>query len=162
MIFDIYSPEEFFYSINIAWKKYKRDKQKSIEILLYVIMGLNHLREWIAPQYNPEYKCGHICWKTPTNDAERFSKTIYENASFEIIRRLCNKTKHLEKKGKVTTSSVHDLLIDDYSDVDAVRDWDRGPASAYFVDGINVINIVDEVLNFYQTEWFGKKGIIFK
>jgi len=163
MIFDIYSSEELFYSINIVWKKYKRDKQKSVETLLYVIMGLNHLREWIAPHYKPQKnKCGILCWKTPANDAERFSKTIYENASFETIRRLCNKTKHLGKKRKVTTSSDHDVPFDEWSDIDAVRNWDKAPASAYFVDGINIIHIVDKVINFYQTKWFDKKSIIFK
>ncbi|MCG2813259.1 MAG: hypothetical protein L6245_01120, partial [Thermodesulfovibrionales bacterium] len=123
IIFDIYSPEEFFYSINNAWKNYRRDKQKSVEILLYVIMGLNHLREWIAPGYNPKCKSGNKCWETPSTDAERFSKAIYNNASFKIIRSLCNRTKHL-KQMKANTSSNHDVPFDDWSDIDAVRNWD--------------------------------------
>ncbi|MBI3398729.1 MAG: hypothetical protein HY026_05805 [Deltaproteobacteria bacterium] len=157
IIFDIYSPEEFFYSINTAWENYKKGKQKSVEILLYVIMGLNHLREWIAPGYNPEKKL----WKTPSTDAESFSKAIYNDVSFEIIRDLCNRTKHL-KQMEAKTSSDHDVSFDDWSDIDAVRNWDKGPASAYSIDVIDVINIIDKVIDFYQIEWFKKKGIVFK
>jgi hypothetical protein len=156
IIFDIYSPEEFICSINKTWENYKRDKQKSVESLLYVIMGLNHLREWIAPGYNLQYKTGNKYWKTPANDAESFSKAIYNNNSFKIIRNLCNKTKHL-KQMKVYTLSYHEVPFDDWSDIDAVRNWDKGPASAYFVDDINIIDIIDKVIGFYQTEWFKKR-----
>lgn len=161
IIFDIYSPEEFFYSINTAWTNYKKGKQKSVEILLYVIMGLTHLREWIAPGYNPQYKLVKKLWEFPSTDAERFSKAIYNDASFEIIRGLCNRTKHL-KQMKANTSSDHDVSFDDWSDIDAVRNWDKGPASAYSIDGIDVINIIDKVIDFYRREWFEKSGIVFK
>lgn len=160
-VFDIYSPEEFFYSITNALENYKRAKQKSIEILLFTLMGLNHLREWIAPGYNPQYKCGKKHWKTPSTDAERFSKVIYDNASFKIIRSLCNRTKHL-KRIEMNTYSNHDVPLDDWSDIDAVRNFDKGPASDYFVDGTNIIKIIDEVIDSYRKEWFEKKGIIFK
>jgi len=152
-IFDIYSPEEFFYSINNAWENYKRSKQKSVEILLYVIMGLNHLREWIASGYDPK--------KTPTNDEEKFFQSIFNKASFKVINSLCNKTKHLQRM-KENTSSEHNVPFDEWSDIDAVRNWDKGPASDYFVDGINIIEIINEIIGFYRMEWFKKKGITFK
>ena len=161
IIFDIYSPEEFFYSINTTWANYKKGKQKNVEILLYVIMGLNHLREWIAPRYNPKCKSGKKLWKTPSTDAESFSQAIYKDASFEIIRGLCNGTKH-PKQMKANTSSDHDVPFDDWSDIDAVRNWDKGPASVYSVDGIDVINIIDKVIDLYRIEWFKKKDIVFK
>lgn len=161
MIFDIDSPEDFFYSINNAWANYKKGKQKSVEILLYVIMGLNHLREWIAPGYNPKCKSGKKSRKIPSTDAENFSKAIYDYDSFKIIRGLCNRTKHL-KQMKAKTSSEKNVPFDDWSDIDAIRNWDKGPASAYSVDGIDVINIIDKVIDFYQIEWFKKKGIAFK
>ena len=153
IIFDIYAPEEFFYSINTAWENYKRGKQKSVELLLFVIMGLNHLREWIAPKYSHK--------KPPTNDAENFYNLIFDNTSFKTINGICNKSKHLQQI-KENTSSIHNVPFDEWSDIDAVRDWDRGPASDYFIDGINIIEIVEKVIRFYDTEWFKKKGIVFK
>ena len=116
-------------------------------------MGLNHLREWIAPGYNPE--------KTPSNEQETFFQLIFKNASFKVINSLCNKTKHFQRM-KENTSSEHNVLFGEWLDIDAVRNWDKGPASDYFVDGINIIEMIDEVLGFYRTEWLEKKRVAFK
>ena len=69
-VFDILTPVEFLYSIEQSFEKYKAEKQRNIASLLYVVMGLTHLREWIAPGY----QCKGKCKKAPRNDEEKFSK----------------------------------------------------------------------------------------
>lgn len=110
-------------------------------------MGLNHLREWIAPDYDHK--------KPATNPCEVFYNTIYNEQSFKIINALCNRNKHLMTD--IKTSSVHNLPFDEWTDIDYVRDFDKGPATDYFVDDKNIIEVIDEVVKFYQTNWFDKK-----
>jgi hypothetical protein len=116
-----------------------------VEDLLYVLMGLNHLREWIAPRYDLK--------KQPSKPEESFSKEIYSFPSFTIVRSLCNRTKHMRNVSE-TTSSSHDIPFDDWTDIDAVMNFNHGPASKYLVDGRDVIEIIDDVIAFYRTKWF--------
>jgi len=147
-IFDLNTAQEFLDSICRIIKRYKSSVAKEIEYLLYVIMGLNHLREWIAPGYNPK--------NTPKNPGEVFYQDIWDNKSFQIINSICNGTKHLAKMD-LTTSSEYGIPFDDWPEVDAVRIFDLGPPSNYFVDGQNIIEIIDEAVNFYETKWFKGK-----
>jgi hypothetical protein len=86
-IFDLNTPLDFFNSIRQIIKRYKSNKVKDIEELLYIIMGLNHLREWIAPGYDLQ--------KPPKIPEETFSRAIYNTPSHETIRLLCNHSKHI-------------------------------------------------------------------
>lgn len=143
-IFDIKSSEEFFSSVLRIYDRYQRSNEKDIEDLLYVLMGLNHLREWIAPRYKPKTQ--------PSKPEEAFSKEIYSLPSFTIIRSLCNRTKHMTKV--IATASSHDIPFDDWTDIDAVRNFDLGPASKYLVNERDVIEILDDVIAFYKAKWF--------
>jgi hypothetical protein len=145
-IFDINTPLEFFNSIKRIFERYKSRQAKDIEDLLYVIMGLNHLREWIAHGYDQKH--------LPNNDRKVFCLTILNNTSYKIIKSLCEKTKHVIKKISQKTSAQYGVMFDDWPDVDAVRDFDLGPASDYFVDGKNIIKIIDEIVGFYENNWF--------
>ena len=150
-IFDISTPLDFFSSIEQSFKKYKTEKTKSIELLLYVIMGLNHLREWIAPGYNYE--------DPPANDAEEFYRLIYSESSYKTINALCNRTKHLNTRD-INTSSSYGIPFDKWSNFDSVRNIDKGPVTNYFVDDINITEIINDVIDFYKKEWFKKKNLI--
>lgn len=143
-IFDLKSSEDFFGSVLRLYDRYQRSNEKNVEDLLYVIMGLNHLREWIAPGYTPN--------DHPSKPEEAFSKEIYNLPSFTIVRFLCNRTKHMKKV--IATTSLHDIPFDEWENIDAVRDFDRGPASQYLVDGRDVIEIIDDVISFYRDKWF--------
>lgn len=152
-IFDIDSPEIFFYSIQYTFEKYKNNKEKSIESLLYIIMGLNHLRDWIAPGYDFR--------SSPQKANEFFYKLIFDEcASFQIINKLCNRTKHLTTS--VNTSSLHDLPLDEWMDIDSVKNFDRGPATDYFIDGKNIIEVMEDVIKSYKSNWFDKKTPLVK
>jgi hypothetical protein len=145
-IFDLNTPSQFFDSIRRILDRYKSSNAKDIEDLLYVLMGLNHLREWISPGYDP-FK------RQPQNPQEHFYNAIWENHSFKKIKALCNRTKHLQPISE-KTSSTHGIPLDDWPNVDAVRNFDLGPPSNYFVDGENVIEVIDEIVRFYQDNWF--------
>jgi hypothetical protein len=145
-IFDLNTSLQFFDSICRTLERYKSNNAKDIEDLLYVIMGLNHLREWIAPKYER---------RDSSNPSKDFYQNIFYNSnSYKLIKDLCNRTKHLEMKAPRTTSAQYGLSVDDWPDVDAVRDFDLGPASDYFVDGKNIIEIIDEIVAFYENNWF--------
>ena len=147
-IFDIEEPSQFFDSILRVFERYKSSRAKNVEDLLYVIMGLNHLREWIAPGYRPD--------TMPQSSAESFYAEIWdEEPNFQTMNALCNRTKHLASV-KAQTSSTHDLDIDEWPDVDSVRSFDLGPASGYQVDGRDVSEVCEEVIAFYQARWFAK------
>ncbi len=118
-----------------------------MEPLLYVIMGLNHLREWIAPGYNPE--------KTPSNEQETFFQLIFKNASFKVINSLFNKTKHFQRM-KENTSSEHNVLFDEWLDINAVRNWDKGTRTKYF--GTNQSDVY-AAIDFQKTEQGGEKVV---
>jgi hypothetical protein len=150
MIFDINSAKGLFFLINRTMKDYCDEEEKDAARLLFLIMALNHLREWIAPGYKPDR---HGTWPPESNNAERFSKDISVNCpEFEIIRKLCNKSKHINTNPP--TGSMHTLTVDDCKDWDSIADFDKGPATDYFVNGGNVIDVLSTVIDFYKTKWF--------
>ncbi|MHC4268383.1 MAG: hypothetical protein ACYSTS_07945 [Planctomycetota bacterium] len=144
-IFDLNTPEEFFRSICLVLERYKISTAKNIEDLLYVLMGLNHLREWIAPCYN---------WKNPPETpSQKFYHSIFKTPEFRTVNALCNRSKHLELRPDKTPSE-YDLKIDDWPEIDSVRNFDLGPASNYFVDGKNITNVLDGLVEYYKENWF--------
>lgn len=144
-IFDLNTPEEFFQSICRILERYKISTAKNIEDLLYVLMGLNHLREWIAPGYD---------WKNPPKSPnEEFFQSIYKTSEFKTVNALCNRTKHLIPI-REEISSEHDLKIDDWPEIDSVRNFDLGPALNYLIDGKNITNVLDGLVEYYNENWF--------
>lgn len=143
-MFDINSPDAFFRAIVRNAKQLRDEPAKETDRLLFVIFGLNHLREWIAPGYDFR--------KPPSNKGERFYQSIFSDPSFKQINQICNHTKHLSPIGVQRTS--YGLNIDDWPDFDAVESVDDGPPSGYEVDGKDVLETVFEVIEFYQRNWF--------
>lgn len=157
-IFDIGDSQEFLASIERRYEAYNRGRCKSTEDLLFIIMGLCHLREWIAPDFNPKWTASGLQWGACDSDEKSFSREVYLLESFDKIRRLCNATKHFElKHGKQPHTQVaFDSLIDDWPDIDSVASFDSGPPTCHKVDGTPVDAFIDEVLQKYRT-WFDRK-----
>ena len=151
MIFDISNAEGLFFLIKRTMKLFCEEEEKEAAELLFLIMALNHLREWIAPGYKPG-RNGE--WPPANTPEKRFSKNLYNNCyEFETIRNLCNKSKHL-KQIPEHIHTENKPLFDDWANIDSVLDFDKGPATNYLVDGENIINIINTVIDFYKTEWF--------
>ena len=129
-IFDIETPERFFHLIEQRFIRYQANVVKPTEVLLFIIMGLNHLREWIAPQFEP-ISHNPLTWPPANTPEKAFSKKVYEDADHKVIRALCNGVKHVKARGltpekpKHETSTAHDSNLDKWPDSDSVLDWMR-------------------------------------
>lgn len=142
-IFGISTPEEFLHSVEKVYQRYLQSKYS--EDLLYVLMGLNHLREWIAPGYRAGGK--------PTNAAEIFSEAIYGDADNDIVRLLCNRTKHLRK---METSTEFGVTMAEWSNLASVHSLAEGATLGHLVEDKDIIEVCDSVIDYYKKNWFGQ------
>jgi hypothetical protein len=142
-IFDIQSPKDFFRSIKISVARYHEAPNKDAQQLLYILMGLVHLREWIAPGYDAS--------RAPDSDAEKFYNLVYEEPSFRLILSLCHRVKHF--------SFISANEYGENDDFSAEAGKSLGFSSGHFVDGLNVLRHIDKVCALYEREWFAKQGI---
>ena len=148
-LFDINSPEAFFRTICRSTKILRTAQAKEMDRLLFVILGLNHLREWIAPGYE------HRTNIPPIKPEEHLFEEIFTLDSFKLLNAICNHSKHLRPfPGPVETK--YGLTIDEWPNIDSVESFDNGPPSGYSVDGRDVLDAVDEVVKFYEEKWFSK------
>lgn len=146
-MFNLNTSSDYFFYIDNAINSYKSKTNKSIQELFFIINGLNHLREWIAPDYNYENK--------PQNNNEIFFNNIWSLNEFRTINQLCNGTKHL-KNTKLKTSAEFGLPLSKWDNVDSVLNFDDGPPSAFYVDSRDIIEIILVVHKYYKSEWFDK------
>ncbi|GCE65922.1 hypothetical protein OMCYN_01868 [cyanobiont of Ornithocercus magnificus] len=126
-----YTAEELFTCLDIALNRYRSGKAKQIEDVFFLILGLNHLREWIAPGYDHKQEA--------KSTEQKFYNEIFKNNDFKIIRQLSNNAKHL-LKNPMGTSRSSGLSIDDYPPIDEVSNFDEGPPSGFYVE----VEIKDE------------------
>ena len=146
-IFNLASAEDFFLSLKIALAKYRKSTVKELEVALFLVMGANHLREWIAPG------CDHK--NTRENAAEKFYVDIYDD-DFKLVNQLCNRSKHLRKIG-ARTGFEGGLNIDEWPDSvdDLIGGFDQGPPTAFLVNEQDIGDVLERILNRYEKEWFG-------
>lgn len=148
--FDIHSAEELFRLLKTVTNTFTSSRAKHTQDLLFLVFGLTHLREWIAPDYSPEH--------TPVTPEELFYQHIFDLEEFKVLQGLCNRSKHMSATDKVM-GTLHSSPIDDWPDVDSVSDFDLGAPSAYSVDDRDVEDVIHVVIRFYEDLWFrNRKG----
>lgn len=110
VIFDL-SPDEFFYTLVHTFTRFQRDKAKERTDLFYLIMGLNHLRESVAPGYRHS---------APAKTAdEKFHNYIHDHCpELRIMNTLCNRAKH--DVSSLKTSVKYDLSMSDWPSISSV------------------------------------------
>ena len=147
-MFNLTCAEDFFKCLEVVLRQYRESTAKQIEIALFLVMGANHLREWIAPGY--DYNKG-----TANTNAEKFYNKIFEDPNFKIVNQLCNHAKHLKWISQ-ETSCAGGLNIDDWPGLidDLIGDWDSGPPTGFFVDGTEIGDILASLLDKYRSDWF--------
>lgn len=148
-IFDIKTPKQFLYSIRCRYDTYRRpvvNGGRTTEDILYVIMGLYHLREWIARKEDKKYL------PSCTEEARRFSDDLNGNSHYRKLRNVTNGTKHL-KVSETVTSTVGGTTVDEWPNFDTVIDTDSGPPSEHFIDEVPVHVVIDSIIAKYQN-WF--------
>jgi hypothetical protein len=152
IMFDIQSADELFAMLRERFEQYRADKEKGTEDAFFMILGSNHLREWIAPGYKCSGKGKDRRWPAAKDEAQHFSRQMYENENFTIVRKLANGIKHL----RASTTTTLDL---DGTEGVAVIGHIGGkkilkaiPASHY-VDGKDLAEVLEPVMELYAT-WF--------
>jgi hypothetical protein len=143
-IFDIENAQHLFDIVEHRFRCYRTNNEKSTEDIIAIIMILNHLREWIAPKYEPQASE----WPPANSRAKQVSRHVYEHPSFAVIRELCNGTKHA--KIMKSTSTEYDTNILASRDVVALRDIFRGVPVCHSVDGLPIEQHIELVMELYR------------
>ena len=143
--FDIQSAKALFDLLRSLKDSFASSRAKRTQELLLLVFGLTHLREWIAPDYDPQ--------RTAVTPAERFYQHIYTLAEFRLLQALCNRSKHMVPSRSVM-GTLSESTIDDWPDVDSLTDFDRGFPTAYSVDDRDIVDVIQVVITFYEEQWF--------
>lgn len=144
---DLDMPQQLFAVLCTAFARYEADKAKRIDDVFLLVLGLTHLREWIAPGFKGK--------QAPRNPAERFSEALWSHESYRTLVHIANHAKHQFRDEKLIIRSVHYDLVDDWPDVDRANSTDAGPVKDYFVDDHDLCDLFHETLAFYRDHWFG-------
>ncbi|KJE36061.1 hypothetical protein UF64_08265 [Thalassospira sp. HJ] len=159
-VFDIRSAEAFFNSGVNAYKRYQSadESRKSTQDILYVVMVLTHLREWIAP--GKKFGKGAIA----EDAAHQFGIDLFEEcAAFRDLQGLCNGTKHSQAP---RTEVGGGLNIDDWPNVDDVLNFDNRPPTYHILAtqrgkvrvDYDVCELIEGVIKRYD-KWFGRDSL---
>tara|TARA_Y100000294_G_C8451268_1_gene294773 strand:- start:125 stop:598 length:474 start_codon:yes stop_codon:yes gene_type:complete len=120
--------------------------------IMFLIFSLNHLREWHCPEND------HLIGKNktePITAAEVFFCKIYESEEFRMINKVCNGFKHVNK---CPDSNIKTKTLDEWGDMDGVRDFDLGEKPVYIVerengDKENLENAIGNLIATYKKEF---------
>lgn len=145
--FYIQSAEQLFYLLKTVANTFTSSEAKRMQDLLLLVFGLTHLREWIAPGFDPK--------RPPVTPGEQFFQDIYMLDEFKVLQALCNRSKHMSPTDSVM-GTLHTLTIDEWPDVDSVSDFDLGSPTAYSVDDRDVDDVIQVAIKFYEDHWFRK------
>lgn len=58
------------------------------------------------------------------------------------------------KASSAVMGTLYESKIDDWPDVDSVKNFDQGVPTAFSVDDHDVQDVIDSVIKFYETRWF--------
>ena len=147
-IFDIENAKDLFDVVEKRFKDYCGDPEKRTEDIIFIIMIVNHLREWIAPEFGPTSK--DKCPDAKT-DAEKFSRKLYDDTKFTVIRELCNGTKHAKKSPATTMEYETNILK--WSNLLAVKNIFKGVPYSHLVDGQPIETFIAPIVELYRA-WF--------
>jgi hypothetical protein len=139
-------PEQLFAALERAIQRYKNARIKAIEDALFLVLGLTHLREWIAPGFRGQ--------RAPKYPDERFSERLFQLESYEVLRNVANHAKHQARDHDVAVTSVHYADIDDWPEIDKVTSFDEGPVGGYYIENRELSELFEDVLGFYREQWF--------
>ncbi|MEN9490549.1 MAG: hypothetical protein RJA63_998 [Pseudomonadota bacterium] len=153
--FDIDTPEKFFALLERRHKDLQGPTKDTADLML-LIMGLNHLREWIAPGYKPFNK-DRTLKPRPPGTAEELSWKIAQLAEFNTLRLLCNHNKHTKNDLARKLQTQYDApLMSQWGKLSDVSTLSDGPPTDYLIDDENVLDAIKTVLDFYRSEWFSR------
>lgn len=151
--FDMNSDHALFRSLKRVYQEQRTQKVKNTEQVLFLLMGLNHLREWVAPGFSKDQKAS-----TPE---QAFYSDIWSRVpEFKIVQALCNHSKHQDSKH----SGSEDLVLEaqfgasvsEYPSIAAVHSFSSGPPLGYRVNGRDLFDVLQVVITFYESCWYAR------
>ena len=148
-VFDVLGERDLFKLVEREWAEYREKPEKSTAQVMAILMILNHLREWIAPQYGPR----NGQWPSDDTPEKTFSKQVYADSNFTVIRQLCNGTKHASLR--LQTEAEFETYIDGSSP--DVRLHLTDVPSGHLVDGKPVEEFIAPVFQMY-SDWFARSN----
>jgi hypothetical protein len=156
--FDIESAKDLFDVAEQRFERYCAGSTKSAEDLILIIMIVNHLREWIAPGFGKKYdkKSKTWTWPVANSEAKKFSRKVYEHANFDLIRKLCNGTKHAKTVNKADTQYEENIFA--WPNLFAVKNIFRGVPVSHSVDGKPVDALISPIMEMYR-DWFHPQAL---
>jgi hypothetical protein len=146
-IFDIDGANELFSILDERFKQYCADTEKNTEDLIFIVMMATHLREWIAPKYGPK----NGIWPVANSPAKEFSRKVYDQPNFSIIRQLCNGAKHA--KSISSTGTRFEPNVWAWKNVWAIRNVWAGPPICHLVDDQPIESVLQPIMDLYRG-WF--------
>jgi len=131
-----------------AKREYKNFCENSNDYDLFnLITSLNHLREWIHPLKKGTYANKN---KSEYTIEELIHSNLHENENYQIIRSLCNNSKHfndIKITERTEVSNGFQFGLNTYGDSFGQRN--------YLIDGKDIIVVIDEVFKIY-SKYFDK------
>lgn len=146
--FDIRDDSDFFTIVTNTLKSFQETNTKRADQLLLLVLGLAHLREWIAPGY----KRG----ATPKTAGQRFAAMLFENPNYQTVLLLANHAKHQRRQAlpETQTTSFVETFDERDTPIDSWLDFDQGPASSYQYGQHNLVDVFKAVASLYDQHWF--------
>ena len=146
-LFELKNARDLFSEIQAAICEY-HEKPNS-RLFLFLVFSLNHLREWIAgSSYESIKKKKEDGSKL--SQAEEFFWSIWELQEFQIVNRLCNRSKHhLISQGN-KTSIIEGMHCNGFCS-------DSLDQKYYLIDGIDSRIIFAALIREYYS-WFQNNG----
>lgn len=144
-MFELESPRSLFEEIQSALTEYNR--KPNSRLFLFIVFSLNHLREWIAGNGAKEVYDKSKAGKE-LSDGEVFLLEIGTLSEFNLVRLLCNKSKH------ISVSLPYELTTSRGFHVDSPC-TDSLDQLYYTIDGLDSRHVFCVVMQKY-SEWFLK------
>ncbi|MEI2583433.1 hypothetical protein [Scytonema sp. PRP1] len=123
-------------------------KNPNDDVLLNVLFSFNHLRDWIYPKGHEAYKNKIENQRTKE---EKIHAQLHEDEDYKIVRELCNRIKHVNKKDSASETEVKHGLF-----AGIARAGDKLDNRNYLVDGQDLRSILERVFDLYKG-YFGNE-----
>ena len=149
-MFGIQSPTHLLSEIDTALAEFRTAKGTTFRNLFFLLSGLNHLREWIAPGYSH---------KDPADTPNKvFYNSIYHHCpEWKLVNSLCNGLKHFDPYPYSTSDNASKLLVN-FNSLSGVTSLEHGHPQKFTVKGRDAIDILAAARNYYEKNWFAKQG----
>ena len=149
-LFEIRDASAFFVVVKGAFEEFLSTNAKKPAQLLLLILGLAHLREWIAPGFKRT--------APPKNQAEEFVTRLWENPDYQTVVLLANHAKHQRRMALPETQTTRyvEMMDDRDTPIDSWLDFDDGPTSSYEYGDRDLEDIFSALMDFYEKGWFSR------